>query len=518
MLLGMARPDKPKSTSKSRPAGKRSSPAATGSPAATRSTGRPHLLVAAPDGTVYEHPGLEMALDNGLDFLRVTPRDVIPLKEGWDLMAMPGTRPVGYDPATGQFVTLTTFTADDGTTFEPWAVACHPPPGYVRNHHAAAVYTDETHPDTKLKALHEEIVAKRVRDEAKAHKRGLRVLDAAGDDARPGLPLWAYTAVGATDKGTVAALFLADETSRWAPELFYKGDLKEKIATRIAEDPDNQVLKQIASCATDSLCCCASNVFNERWEGAVPIAPACTAACLGCISKEPEWNTPVPQKRLKFQPTPEEIARVIASHLERAPEPMMSFGQGCEGEPTMNGPVIIESIRQARARTSRGIININTNGSRPETIRACAKAGANALRISLNTFDRDVYTMYYRPADYDFDDMMRSFAVGRDEGLYVSINLLIWPGWTDQMVEVDRISTLVDDGRLQMIQLRNLCVDPGYYRKALPPRSQRGPLLGMKGFVKELHRRHPKLRFGTFNPRLAADWWPEVPAFVGGRL
>ena len=126
--------------------------------------------------------------------------------------------------------------------------------------------------------------------------------------------------------------------------------------------------------------------------------------------------------------------------------------------------------------------------------------------------------MYYRPADYDFDDVMRSFRVGRDEGMFISINLLIWPGWTDQMAEVDRISKLVDDGCMHMIQLRNLCVDPGYFRKALPPTSSRGALLGMKGFVKELNRRHPKLRFGTFNPRLAADWYSEVPAFVGGRL
>ena len=482
------------------------------------SSERPRLLVAAPDGRVFEHPDLEMCLDNGVDFLRVTPRDTIPLQEDWDLMAMPGTRPVGYDPKTGRFETLTTYTADDGTTFEPWAVACHPPPGYVRAYHAAAIYTDETHPDKKLKEMHNEIDARRKKDADKMAKRGLHILDAAGDDVRPGLPLWAYTAVGATSKGTVAALFLADETTRWAPELFYKGDLKEKIAARIAEDPDNQVLRQIAGCAGDYLCCCASNVFYERWEGAVPIAPACTAACLGCLSKDPEWDTPVPQRRLKFQPTAEEIARVVAHHLERAPEPMMSYGQGCEGEPTMNGPVIIDSIRRAREITKRGIININTNGSRPDTIQQCAREGASALRISLNTFDRDVYTMYYRPADYDFDDVMRSFVVGRDEGMFISINLLIWPGWTDQMAEVDRISKLVDDGCLHMIQLRNLCVDPGYFRKALPPRASRGPLLGMKGFVKELHQRHPKLRFGTFNPRLAADWYPEVPAFVGSRL
>ena len=472
---------------------------------------RPRLLVAAPDGAVYEHPSLEMPLDNGHDVSRAGARDLIPLPEGWDLMAMPGTRPIGYDAASGKFVTVTKFDVD-GRSFEPWAVAVHPPPGYVRAFHPAAEYLDSTHPDVRLLAASTSTVS------AKEKRRGaLAIVDSehgGGDDnARPGLPLWAYTAVGMTRKGPVAALFLADETTRWAPSLYYQSSLKERIAERVALDPDNQVLRQLAQCAGDYLCCCAQNVFYERWEGAVSVAPACTADCLGCLSKDPAFGTPTPQKRLKFQPTPDEIARVIAHHLERAPEPMMSFGQGCEGEPTMNGPVIVEAIRRAREKTKRGIINVNTNGSRPDTVRECARAGATALRISINTFDRDMYTAYYRPGDYDYDDVVRSLYVGRDEGMHVSINLLIWPGWSDRTAEIDAISKIVDDGALQMIQLRNLCVDPGYYRTVLP--KERGMLLGMRGFVDELHRRHPKLRFGTFNPRLAADWYVDVPAFAG---
>src|SRR5688500_15819767 len=92
---------------------------------------RPKLLVAAPDGSVYEHPTLEMALDDGCNTVRVGARDVIPIPPGWDLMAMPGTRPVGYDAQSGAFVTVKTFESE-GKTFEPWAVAVHPPPGYVR--------------------------------------------------------------------------------------------------------------------------------------------------------------------------------------------------------------------------------------------------------------------------------------------------------------------------------------------------------------------------------------------------
>ena len=470
------------------------------------------MLVADPGtGLVFEHPDLELALDTGLDVVRPGKKDLLDLPEGWDLMAMPGTRPIGYDPTKGTFVTVRTFTVVEGSserTFEPCAVAVHPPPGYVRTHHPAAEYLEALHPDEQLRRMGAGKLTIYEEPASSSAPPG-------GDgDTRPGLPLWAYTAVGFGKRGPVAALFLADETSRWSPDLYYQKDLDEKVKERLALDPDNRVLKQLAQCAQNYLCCCAQNVFYGRWEGAVPIAPACTAACLGCLSKDPEWNTPVPQKRLKFSPTPDEISRVIAHHLKSAPEPMMSFGQGCEGEPCMNGPVLVEAVRKARAETERGIININTNGSRPEVIRQAAKAGANALRVSINTFDPDLYTAYYRPADYTFETVIESLYVGRDEGMHLSVNLLIWPGWTDRLEEIERISKIVDDGALHMIQLRNLCVDPGYFRTMLPPREKRGMLLGMRGFTDELHGRHPKLRFGTFNPRLAAEWWDDVPPLV----
>ena len=353
-------------------------------------------------------------------------------------------------------------------------------------------------------------VARLAEEEAQRKKGTLPIFEGGDEAARHGLPLWAYTAAGATAKGPVAGLFKADETSRWEPTLFYRAELDQKIEARLAEDPDNRVLAQLARCGREYLCCCAQNIFYERWEGAIPIAPACTAACIGCLSKEPAWETPVPQKRLGFQPTPEEIARVMAHHLERA-RADGQLRQGCEGEPTMNGPVIVEAIR-AGAHSARHH-QPNTNGSRPDTVRL--RAPVVALRVSINTFDRELYAAYYRPSDFTFDDVIRSLYVGRDQGMHVSINLLIWPGYSDRMAEIDAISKIVEDGALQMIQLRNLCVDPGHFRSMLPPRERRGLLLGIKGFVAELARRHPALRFGTFNPRLAADWYARVPAFAG---
>ena len=193
---------------------------------ATAPNSRPRLLVAAPDGRLFEHQTLEMAIDTGLDLVRPGKRDLKAVPEGWDLMALPMTRPIGYDPDAGGFVTLNTFTVvgDDGKqeTFVPTAVALHPPPGYVRTHHPAAEWLDSTHPDEKFRKTG----AGRLtifQDEPLEPAQG-------GDDgARVGLPLWAYTAVGYGKSGPVAAFFQADETSRWAPNLFYQPDLEEKV-------------------------------------------------------------------------------------------------------------------------------------------------------------------------------------------------------------------------------------------------------------------------------------------------
>ena len=60
---------------------------------------------------------------------------------------------------------------------------------------------------------------------------------------------------------------------------------------------------------------------------------------------------------------------LAVDHLEHAPEAIVSFGQGCEGEPLTEYSLIADCIRDMRAATSKGTINLNTNGSWPERIR-----------------------------------------------------------------------------------------------------------------------------------------------------
>ncbi|MBI5498470.1 MAG: radical SAM protein [Deltaproteobacteria bacterium] len=446
------------------------------------------MLFSTDDGQLLEHPHLRMAAHNGQDFVVPAVEEMTALPPKWEIMQLPDTFPVGFDPVTGSFEVVDSVPGLRGV--RPRAAAIHPPPGHVRQYLPAADYLPFTAPETAP----------------------LRIVDEGGMPGRSGLPLWAYTAVGWARGSVMAAMFQGDELSRWHPSLFYKDELPTRVDARLREDPDNPVLLQLRECAVDYKCCCAQNIFYGRWEGAIPMAPACNAACLGCLSKDAEWDAPTPQKRLKFSPQGEEIGRVIAFHLKHAPEGMCSFGQGCEGEPTLSSDALVDSVAFARRTQTRGIIHLNTNGSRPEVVGRAAAAGINSIRVSVNSFDEPVFEAYYRPRDYKLADLYETLRVARDAGLYKCINLLLWPGWTDTRSELERVSRLVSDGLLEMIQLRNLCVDPAYYEKILPKQRERP--MGLRTFVEELHRRHPALRFGTFNPRLAAEWFKETPPWV----
>ena len=135
---------------------------------------------------------------------------------------------------------------------------------------------------------------------------------------------------------------------------------------------------------------------------------------LGCISFQPEEETIVStQDRLTFKPTAEEIVEYTVPHLETAPYPIVSFGQGCEGEPLLMWETIREAIIEIRKHTHKGSININTNGSKPDAVKVLCEAGLNSIRVSTNSVRREIYTPYYRPNNYDFEDIIESLKVVR---------------------------------------------------------------------------------------------------------
>jgi len=284
------------------------------------------------------------------------------------------------------------------------------------------------------------------------------------EETAPALPLFGYTFACVVDDRLHVAAMRTDEAEEWQPRAFSHGELEAKIDARIGEDSLNRVLRQVALCSTEYGCFTAQNVFLGQGEAALPVSPKCNARCVGCISElEPSAGLPSPQARIGFEVSPEELARVAVSHLQRVPDGIVSFGQGCEGEPLLRSVTIAKAIELIRSQHSGGTVNLNTNGSMPSALQRCIDAGLQAVRISLNSFRPRVYAAYYRPLGYSLDDVFESVRLASKAKLRLSLNLLTHPGVTDDEEEVAAMEEFLGSLRVDMIQTRTLNIDPEWY-------------------------------------------------------
>ena len=265
--------------------------------------------------------------------------------------------------------------------------------------------------------------------------------------------------------------------------------------------PHNRLVKHLAdNCCNTYHCPAARNYFLGRWECPIPVSPACNANCVGCISLQPDEEPIVStQDRLNFKPSPEEIVEYTVPHLESAPFPLVSFGQGCEGEPLLMWETMRDAIREIRKHTPKGSININTNGSKPDAVKALREAGLDSIRVSTNSARREVYMPYYRPNNYDFDDIIESLKIMRQLGGWTSINYFVFPGMTDSIAEYEALRKLIIDTDLCMIQWRNFNIDPDWYLGKIGA-TDTGECMGVKQMMELIREEFPHLKFGYFNP------------------
>jgi pyruvate-formate lyase-activating enzyme len=302
----------------------------------------------------------------------------------------------------------------------------------------------------------------------------------------PALPLFGYTFACEVDDELYVAAMKTDESEDWHPRSFAAGELETILEARVRSDPGNAVLAQVALCSREYGCFTAQNVFLERGEAALPVSPKCNARCVGCISEqEPDAGLPSPQTRIVYETSADELARVAIYHLERVPDGIVSFGQGCEGEPLLRSIAIAGAIKRVRSARSNGTVNLNTNGSMPTALERCIDAGLDAVRVSLNSFRPDVYAAYYRPIGYGLDDVFDSIRLAVRRGLRVSLNLLTHPGVTDDADEVAAMQTFLSDTPVAMIQTRTLNIDPEWYFDTVGrPRTA----VGMRRVIEALRR------------------------------
>jgi pyruvate-formate lyase-activating enzyme len=176
---------------------------------------------------------------------------------------------------------------------------------------------------------------------------------------------------------------------------------------------------------------------------------------------------------------------------------------------------IRNAITEIRKHTPKGSININTNGSRPDAVEALCIAGLNSIRVSMNSARKSVYEAYYRPNNYQFEDLLESLKVVNRYGGWSSINYFVFPGMTDTEEEYQALRNLIQSTGLNMIQWRNFNIDPDWYLGKLGV-TDPGEPMGLKNMMDLLRQEFPDLKFGYFNPPMERIKGKYERDFAGG--
>ena len=383
--------------------------------------------------------------------------ELIQLPPGSNLFHLPGRKPFGFDPKKNVFTSVAEY---QGRTVN--AVAAFMAPAYLQVYRSAF----ERLPGAQR------------------------------------LPLYSYTAVGWHRGKYYVPALRVDPDIRQDLENFDMDLIRERAEERLRRYPRNRLVRHLVeNCVFCYGCPAARNFVLDRWECPVPTSPTCNAQCIGCISEQPAGSGAVSsQERIDFVPTVEEIVEFTVPHIEKASRPVISFGQGCEGEPLEVADVIEESIREIRRHTREGVININTNAGRPAAVERLCRAGLDSIRVSLNSAQQSFYDRYYRPSDYSFQNVVESLKIVRQFGRWSSINYLVFPGLTDHQDEISALERLIEETRLNMIQTRNLNMDPEWYIEEMGLAGLSARSLGMRQWVDHVRKKFPWVRMGYFNP------------------
>ncbi len=415
-------------------------------------------VVAAENGEIFELDGYGAVGMSGDKFTILTKAATCDMPHGSELMMLPHRRPLVFNVVTDQFEVM---------EFNPYApqekiypVGVFNSPGYVNRHVCA--------------------------------------YDDAGIE-NP-LPLFSYGAVGFGKNDFQSAAILVDTEPRQdLRQMPREGVVKGVDRIRKAY-PDNRLMRHLETCALEYGCPAGKNFFLSRYEAPLPTSTVCNANCRGCISLQTEKNLCACQDRISFTPSPQEIAEVSIEHILRVKKAVVSFGQGCEGEPLTAAKAIVPAIEMIRERTTKGTINLNTNASLPDQVKALCNAGLDSMRVSMNSVRKSCYQAYFRPKSYEFSDVLQSIDMAKAKGKFVSINYLNCPGFTDSQKEAEALVQFVRTHGIDMIQWRNLNFDPKHYTRIMAMAEDGGSPMGMESLIKNLSQEFPNLIHGYFNP------------------
>ena len=416
----------------------------------------PNLLVCDEEGKVYDIPELKMVGASGLNTVIPDEEDLIPLPAGSSIYLLPDRTPIGFNPETGKFKPLEMY----------------------RNKriYPAAAFLAPAHLQIFSTAY-------------KSHK-----------NART-LPLYSYTAIGWKNGAYYTAAMRIDPDNRHDQSKFNDVSVNKGAESLLRRFNGNHViLHLVENCIRRYGCPNAKNLALGRSEAPAPVSPVCNARCAGCISTNHGKKVSCAQERITFVPDPGEIIEYAVPHLNSAKQAMLSFGQGCEGEPLMQFELIRDVIKGIRKATSKGTLHINTNGSKPELLEKLFRIGMDSIRVSLNSAREKFYLCHFRPVDYSFAHVVESIGLAKRLGKWCSINYLVFPGFTDTEDETESFLKLLSDTGADFVQIRNLNMDPEEVIQTLGKDAFEAGKNGMTQWLEKVKSACPKVGFGCYNP------------------
>jgi pyruvate-formate lyase-activating enzyme len=415
-------------------------------------------LVANQAGEIFELDGYAAVGMAGPRLEPLSREQTCNMPSGSELMYLPGRKPVLLNIKTGLLETLIENPYAPGENIFP--VAAFNSPGYVLTRVSA-------YRETKMAQI---------------------------------LPLFSYGAVGWHNNSFRSAVVQVDPEPRQDLRRMQPKDVVAGVERMRKQMPGNRLRAHLEKCALTYGCPAAKNFFLGRYEAPLPTAKQCNARCLGCLSLQKNSDIPHSQDRIAFTPSPQEIAEVALAHIRRVPKSVVSFGQGCEGDPLLAADVIEAAIHRIRRQTGSGTINMNTNGSLPGNLQRLFDAGLDSVRVSINSVRKRCYDAYFRPKGYRFADVLKSIDLALAYDKFVAINYLNCPGFSDTPREVDALVRFLELHPIQMIQWRNLNFDPIRYWNKMNALSRHGKPMGMETVLKRVRTQFPELKFGYFNP------------------
>lgn len=438
---------------------------------------RPCLVFADDDGNIYDEPDLHMLAMTRCGPSLPRPTEITPLPEGCELFLLPGRQPLGLEPETGEVI-----------AYEGRPVAALVP---------------STHLLSGLPAY-------------------------VSDNAAAELPPLTYAAVGfAHDRFYICAKKIDGDALNSSHGVSQK-KLKKAGATIKSLFPGNRLIEHLIDiCALTNNCPSARNFCLNRHEVSIPVSPAAQDNKPGtgyaCQGSAYPAGLNTAKKMLDFAPTADELAGAMLYHAQHTPDPILSFGQNCGGDPLGNTTLLIEALRLFRQKNSRAMITLNTKNADPQTLGLLAQAGLSAITVRLNDSgallsqheqacascmsSSSAGSPYTGQLETDpsntgavcMENITSTLRAAADSNLRISLKYAFFPGMHDSEGELDSLLSLISRYNADSLQLNNVCADPERYMHTMKD-IQTGPVMGLDNYLKRIKKSCPSLRIVSASP------------------